>query len=108
MMDEAEREANHRRNLAAAMADPSPMQWWWLSFANPMGFLGAAMVEAPNMIMAIYEAHLRKINPGGEVQGTPLPDWAVPHLDHQNVLLDRAGCEAADAHFLTLRPAKET
>jgi hypothetical protein len=109
-MNEAEREANRRLNMRAALADPSPIRWWWLSFVDtdlPAGsqFLGAVMVEAPNFLLAVQEALLRGINPGGEVQGQDLPDWAVPRLDHQNVLLDRAGCAAADAHFLTLRPA---
>lgn len=102
-------EANRCRSMAAAIADPSPLRWWWLSFADAdlpesTQFLGAVIVAAPNFLLATQEAHLRGINPGGEVQGMELPDWAVPHLNHQNVLLDRTECAAADDHFRPLRP----
>lgn len=55
--------------------------WWWLSFVKremPAGrrFQGVSVVLGANVGEAIQEAHRRKINPGGEVAGVPLP----PHM----------------------------
>lgn len=54
------------------------MSIWWPSFADdtrPKGeqFLGAVMVRALTFIEAVRVSHILKLNPGGEVQGTPCP-----------------------------------
>lgn len=50
--------------------------WWWLSFANEAGFLGVAIVRAPDMVAAVRAAHRLRCNPGGEVNGWPVPEDA--------------------------------
>lgn len=53
--------------------------WWWLSFADgkrPGGsqFLGVAIVgPAQDIMRAALIAHRLGVNPGGEVQGLPVP-----------------------------------
>jgi hypothetical protein len=77
-------------------------RWWWLSFADgnrPKGqqFLGACMVQGWGMLTAVAEAHARRINPGGEVAGAPLPEGAPDPLpEWTNRLLTKAECEAYD------------
>lgn len=43
------------------------MDLWYLSFADPSGWLGGCIVEATDEMSAVQEAHRRKINPGGDV-----------------------------------------
>lgn len=89
--------------LLAAQMDPTEPHWWWLSFCDPerptgRQFLGAAMVQAPNSLMAVSEAHRLKINPGGEVALLDLSgvemDYAKPWW---NRLLSQAEIEEMDA-----------
>lgn len=49
------------------------MTWWWLSFADDRGFLGVVITHAPNFLSAVLSTHVRRINPGGEVNGWPFP-----------------------------------
>jgi hypothetical protein len=42
---------------------------WWLSFVDDKTSRGVAIVEAPEFLDAVREAHRLEINPGGEVQG---------------------------------------
>lgn len=54
------------------------MTVYWLSFADPQRpkgerFLGAAVVEADTFAEAIKRSWSHGCNPGGEIQGTPLP-----------------------------------
>jgi hypothetical protein len=75
---------------------------WWLSFADgsrPTGtqFLGAVIVEAPDLALAIGITHMLGINPGGEVMGAPLPGESAIHESWLDVLLSRAEIEAAEA-----------
>jgi len=57
--------------------------WWWLSFCDaerPAGlqFLGVSIVgPADNIGVAAILAHGAGCNPGGEVQGIPIPDGIV-------------------------------
>ncbi len=62
----------------------------YLSFADPTRptgtqFLGAALVRADGFGAAILRAHALGINPGGEVLGGQLPDWALAHVDDAQV-----------------------
>jgi hypothetical protein len=50
------------------------MTIWYLSFATTERFLGAAVIEAHEMLDAVAEAHRLGINPGGEVLGVPVPE----------------------------------
>lgn len=74
---------------------------WWLSFVDPelpegRRFLGVAIVRAPNFLAAIREATLADIDPGGDVRGYPLPDWAWAFLsEHRERLLT-----APEAHHV--------
>jgi hypothetical protein len=53
------------------------MSWWWLSFADDDGFLGACIVEAPDVVQAAIQAFRHGCNPGGEVVGVKIPPDAV-------------------------------
>lgn len=64
------------------------LRWWYLSFADDTGFLGAVVVEAFGITDALHQAHLRKINPGGDVRGLPWPaDVGLPAPSERNRLL---------------------
>ena len=45
--------------------------FWYLSFADDDGFLGAVVVEATGFMDAVMKTRTLKINPGGEVMGHP-------------------------------------
>jgi hypothetical protein len=91
-------DAEWQRRLALFEADPSPWEWWWLSFVDndrPEGdrFLGVAVVPAPNVVMASQVAWALGCNPGGEVAAYPaVPDGWHPKLAHVGRLF--AGDEA--------------
>lgn len=42
-------------------------KYWWLSFADDKGFLGAVMAEGATLDAAMIEINRRELNPGGEV-----------------------------------------
>ncbi len=69
-----------------------PLRWFYLSFADDKGFLGAAIVETCGEMHAIELAHTLGINPGGEVmvfevpEGAPLPEAAKNRLLSKNEL----------------------
>lgn len=49
------------------------IQWWWLSYAcEQKGFLGAAIILAPEFIAACEIAKGLGISPGGEVLGNAI------------------------------------
>jgi hypothetical protein len=58
--------------------------WWWCSFAQD-GFRGVCIVFAYGIITASREAHLRGINPGGEMLAYEI---AEPPDEFKNALLD--------------------
>lgn len=78
------------REVLAKERDENPLRWWYLSFANDAGFLGAVIVRAHGMGDACDQAHLRGINPGGEVQGRGAPACFAPPESFQNRLLTKA------------------
>jgi hypothetical protein len=52
------------------------MQWFYISFARAKskgGFLGATVIEADDVMGAMFEARRRGLNPGGEAQIVPIP-----------------------------------
>lgn len=76
--------------------------WWWLSFADtrrPEGdhLLGTAIVYGDGLAGALKQAWHRRINPGGEVLGTPLTEL-VPTGEWRNRLLNRQQSLDADEH----------
>lgn len=80
---------------------PGPGRWWWLSFADPARpkgaqFQGVAIVRGEDLRAAIKEAWRLKINPGGEVMGTPLVQL-VPAAEWRERLLTREETEVCDA-----------
>lgn len=88
--------------LLARDLGAEPEQWWWLSFADgglPAGsqFLGVAIVRGHGIGWAASRAHMLGINPGGAVQGLPVPeDFKFDEAKWCNRLLTRADCEAFD------------
>lgn len=64
------------------------LQWWWLSFADPLKprgqqFLGVAIVPGADFMHAVEGARMLGLNPGGEVIGYPAlepPEEAKYHL----------------------------
>lgn len=88
------------QHLAQEAAE-GQLAWWWLSFADgdrPKGeqFLGVAIVQSFGFGGALAETHRRKCNPGGEVDGSQLPDWVVPPPEYRNRLLTREEALACD------------
>lgn len=88
--------------LAQAKADPSPKAWHYLSFADgsrPKGtqFLGACIIEAPNIILCAIRAYELGINPGGEILSVRCE--SVPPEKWRNRLLTREDIAAMDATF---------
>ena len=63
------------------------LEWWYLSFAEPGKFKGAVYVRAFGLIDATHQAHLRKINPCGQVLGAVVPAEHVPPPSYRNRLL---------------------
>ena len=93
-MEKTERQ----RRIAAALAEEAlngKFGWWWISFADgdlPKGqqFLGVAIVQGFGFGSATMAAHRLGINPGGEAQGLPFPEWTgEPPAEYQNRLLQR-------------------
>lgn len=69
--------------------------WYWLSFADDLGFRGVVILEADSFDGALTKSHRAGVNPGGEVQGFLLPAFAVPPTEFRNRLLDKEGATAA-------------
>lgn len=61
-----------------------PLGWWYLSFAEPGKFLGAAFIQARGMTLAIRRAHSLGINPGGEVAA-----WLIPPEEAHKIPRDQ-------------------
>lgn len=94
------------------------MSLWWLSFCDPARppgsqFLGVAIVEpdfvsglpgseGAELVSACAAAHRLGCNPGGEVQGHPLPDHIAEHIGPawRNRLLTRSQAESLDESLL--------
>ncbi|ARB13830.1 hypothetical protein Ccr2_gp299 [Caulobacter phage Ccr2] len=76
----------------ARMRDPYEIinGWWWLSFADDTGFLGVAVLHAESFDAALRKSGATGLNPGGSVQGVPLPEEYVPAEPYRNRLLNAA------------------
>ena len=72
------------RLIDSIYADP----WWWLTFADEVGFLGACLIQSPTFNLAVSKAHALWINPGGSVQG-----WRIANADvvrfHRGIVPDK-------------------
>jgi len=62
-----------RMERMAAEEQSEPPVLWYLSFAAPERWLGAAIVEARGFTSAILKTHALGINPGGEAWGMAVP-----------------------------------
>ena len=81
--------------------------FYWLSFADPNGFLGACVVgPCPSFMAAIVRAAERGCNPGGQVVGEVIPEAVAVHLRATDLhtLKDRAQCEEFDRYLERFRP----
>ena len=72
-----------------------PEVWWWLSFASEKGFLGVVIMHGGGMAEAVQNAWSMNLNPGGEVQGVPIPEEHVPEAKYRRRLLSRAELKEA-------------
>lgn len=54
--------------MGYSVNDNRPCYWWWFSFADQSGFLGACIVDAPTFQDVHQKTHALGINPGGEVK----------------------------------------
>lgn len=57
-----------------------PDEIWYISFAEPKGWLGAIVTKAPGFVTAIQRTHDAGINPGGEALGHVLHPDNLPKL----------------------------
>ncbi len=65
-------------------------EWWYLSFVRgEEGFVGACIVKADHLGMAVLAAHDLNCNPGGEVLGFEIPKQHIPDLIYMNRLLTK-------------------
>lgn len=101
-IDTGNPEVNRFVNMLAATSDTGEPIWWWLSFVDPEqsappeeqvpgggGFLGVCIVQAPNEVAAVSEAHARGCNPGGAVAMYPIPPEHLPDKEWRNRLLSK-------------------
>ena len=85
----------NRVNQVLAEERKNPLGLWYLSYAGEEGWRGAIFIEAHGMAEAAYLANHRKLNPGGEVMGVPVPEEEIPAKQWHNRLLTKAELEAA-------------
>lgn len=88
------------------------MDTFWLSFADPKKpqgeqFLGACVVEADDLKAAVIQAHVKGINPGGEVLGLRTDTRSAILIPEKwkNRLLSKAECATFDEEMLRLQDA---
>lgn len=72
-------------------------RWFYCSFADERGFLGAIVVEATSIHDATSKANILGINPGGEVIGRPVRSERVPPEEFVNRLLAAADVDRLEA-----------
>jgi hypothetical protein len=84
------------------------VKYWWLSFCDPdlprgQTFLGVCIVAGEGIGDAAREAHRLGCNPGGEVQGMPIPDYLNDHVaEYVGKLMNREECDALDKKLLSI------
>lgn len=86
MISEAERLTRIRSAILSDMETGSPA-WYYLSFADETGFLGACIVNALGYADAMRQSHIAGCNPGGEVSTVKIPDDAPLKDEWKNRLL---------------------
>lgn len=75
-------------------APPRVFNWWYLSFVDSKGWLGACCVEADSIQDAAAIARTAGCNPGGEVLGLALNhDDPVPAALQYKLVTDEAMLE---------------
>jgi len=79
-------------------------QWMWLSFSEPSGWLGAAIVRGHDVCECCDEAWRLKINPGGECRGIAIQIENIPE-SYRNRLLNREEATALQKLDIQLRYA---
>lgn len=70
--------------------------WWYLSFADANGWKGVCLVESTTVLGAISIAHLRSINPGGEVMPVGPIDYDIPDMWTNRLITDKSELEDFD------------
>lgn len=93
-----------RAEWSGPLAEPSAWGWYWLSFCEPSRpsgakFLGASVVgPAADMLHAVLIAHAMGCNPGGEVEGAPIPASAEARIPpaYRRRVLTREECQELD------------
>lgn len=100
------------RQIASSLQQIADLPRWWLSFCDPdktpppelqrpggPSFLGVAIIRAPDYISAIEMAHALGCNPGGQVNGVPVPpDIPIPD-DYLGRLLTKTDVEYLDTLY---------
>ena len=76
-----EKEIIARRDKLLREESTEPTSWWWLSFADKSGFLGAVLIKASGFVTAHTYTHLLGINPGGECVGYQVSDDVIYHQE---------------------------
>lgn len=73
------------------------MPWFYSSYADEQ-FLGATVIESENYMTVTLKAHHLKINPGGEVLTTEIPDEMIYKFppEYRNRLLSKADLLSLD------------
>lgn len=84
---------------------------WWLSFCDPSRppgaqFLGVAIVDATHFTEALKVTWILKCNPGGEVEGFPLPAWAKVPAEWKERLLTKEECKRLEKLLAPLNPER--
>jgi hypothetical protein len=63
------------------------LEWWYLSFATHERFLGGIVLRAFGIADAVTQAHMRKLNPGGQVLCALIDEQYLPPSEFHNRLL---------------------
>ena len=74
----------HRRALDLLAEEAAqPLAWYWLSFADETGFLGAVVIQARGILGATQLAPALGINPGGECRSCRIPAELIHNIPEQ-------------------------
>jgi hypothetical protein len=81
-------------------APPDAPEYWYLSFADPdlptgAQWLGGCYIASNAFALALSMAHVYGCNPGGEVQGAPVPRGLTVKPEYLHRLLDREEIDEA-------------
>lgn len=71
----------------------NPLGWWYLSYADEVGFRGGVIIDAPGFASAAMLVNVLGVSPGGEVRGVPIPTGKVPAPHYRYRLLTKEELE---------------